>query len=59
MKRLDPTRYDYLFVVVGDGRRWFIPADRVDAGNIVRLGGPNYADWEIEPGTPLPMTARR
>ncbi|MGN6557961.1 MAG: group I intron-associated PD-(D/E)XK endonuclease [Solirubrobacterales bacterium] len=25
-KRFDPARVDYLFVLVGDGRRWFIPA---------------------------------
>src|SRR5690349_9900126 len=25
-KRFDPTRVDFLFVLVGDGRRWFIPA---------------------------------
>jgi hypothetical protein len=24
-KYLDPSRFDYLFVLVGDGRRWFIP----------------------------------
>ena len=58
VKRLDPTRYDRLFVHVGDGRRWFIPAARVEAGNIVRLGGPKYADWEIEPGEPLPTLRR-
>ena len=27
VKRLDPTSCDYLFVLVGDGRRWFIPAE--------------------------------
>ena len=25
VKHLDPSRIDYLFVVVADGRRWFIP----------------------------------
>ena len=28
VKYLDPSRYDYLFVLVGDGRRWFIPAQK-------------------------------
>ena len=28
VKRLDLDRFDRLFVVVGDGRQWFIPADR-------------------------------
>jgi hypothetical protein len=31
VKRLDATRYDFLFVLVADGRRWFIPASRVAA----------------------------
>ena len=26
VKRLDAARYEYLFVVVGDGRRWLIPS---------------------------------
>ena len=26
VKKLDPRDYDYLFVTVADGRRWFIPA---------------------------------
>src|SRR5215218_8773833 len=49
VKRLDPTRFDYLFVLVGDGRRWFIPAGRVDGGTGLRLGGPKYAGFEVEP----------
>jgi PD-(D/E)XK endonuclease len=27
VKRLDPDLFDYLFVHVGDGRRWFIPSN--------------------------------
>ncbi len=30
VKYLDPSRYDRLFVLVGDGRRWFIPSAEVD-----------------------------
>src|SRR5436309_1637578 len=29
VKKLDPERYDYLFVHAGDGRRWFIPSTAV------------------------------
>src|SRR5215213_4065217 len=25
-KRFDPSRFDFLFVVTGTGRRWFVPA---------------------------------
>lgn len=53
VKRLDPTRYDYLFVVVGDGRRWLIPSEKVEGGSGIRLGGPKYAEYEIEPGAGL------
>jgi hypothetical protein len=54
VKLLDPTRYDQLFVLVGDGRRWLIPATAVEGGSGVHLGGPKYAEYEIEPGEPLP-----
>lgn len=53
VKHVDSTRYDCLFVLVGDGRRWFIPASAVEGGCGIRLGGPKYADYEIEPGQPL------
>jgi hypothetical protein len=54
VKLLDPSRYDQLFVLVGDGRRWLMPANVVGGGNLVRLGGPKYADYEIDTGHPLP-----
>ncbi len=53
VKYLDPTAYDYLFVHVGDGRRWLIPASEVGGTCGVRVGGPRYAAYEIEPGQPL------
>jgi Holliday junction resolvase-like predicted endonuclease len=49
-KKADPTRFDYLFVLVGDGRRWFIPSTVLDAGSSITLGGPKYSEFEIEPG---------
>ena len=55
-KRLDPTRIDYLFVVVGDGRRWSIPAHAIDSGTNLLLGGPKYARFEVEAGNPLPQS---
>jgi hypothetical protein len=54
VKLLDPSRFDYLFVLVGDGRRWFIPAERVEAGTHLRLGGPKYAEFEVDRGDPIP-----
>jgi hypothetical protein len=57
VKRFNAARCDRLFVLVGDGRRWFIPANEIDAGTGIRLGGPKYAAFEVEPGRPLPMSA--
>jgi hypothetical protein len=59
VKYLDPSRYDYLFVLVGDGRRWFIPAQAVGGTSGIRLGGPKYYEYEIEAGEPLQPTTRR
>ena len=53
-KYLDPSRFDYLFVLVGDGRRWFIPATQVDAVAALSLGGPKYAEFEVDRGEPIP-----
>jgi hypothetical protein len=53
VKRLDASRIDYLFVLVGDGRRWFIPANAIGAGTAVHLGGPKYAEFEVDRGRPL------
>jgi hypothetical protein len=52
-KEFDPTRDDYLFVLVGDGRRWFIPASLMEAFRQITLGGAKYSEFEIEAGTPL------
>jgi hypothetical protein len=54
VKVLDPSRCDALFVHVGAGRRWYIPACALGGHSHVSLGGPKYAEFEIEPGPPLP-----
>ena len=54
-KRFSHDRCDELFVLVGDGRRWLIPAAEVAGGNGILLGGPKYARFEIDPGRPLPL----
>jgi hypothetical protein len=53
VKRFSSERCDWLFVLVGDGRRWFIPADVVEGGSALLLGGPKYAAYEVESGRPL------
>jgi hypothetical protein len=51
VKRLDPTRIDALFVHVGDGRRWYIPVGALDGTRRIMVGGPKYAEYEIESGS--------
>ena len=53
VKRLDASRCDYLFVHVGDGRRWLIPVVFLEASSGLTLGGPKYGQFEIERGDPL------
>jgi hypothetical protein len=53
VKRFDADRCDWLFVLVADGRRWYVPAQQVSGGSRIALGGPKYAEFEIEPGRPL------
>ncbi len=54
VKRFSPSRCDYLFVHVGDGRRWLIPSDKVEGTTEILLGGPKYERYEIDRGRPLP-----
>jgi hypothetical protein len=54
VKRLDASRCDYLFVLTGDGRRWFIPSHAVMGGTNILLGGPKYAEYEVAGGDPIP-----
>jgi hypothetical protein len=53
VKRFSSSRCDRLFVLAADGRRWFMPAQAVDGGSGIVLGGPKYAEYEVEPGRPL------
>jgi PD-(D/E)XK endonuclease len=47
VKTFDRSRYEYLFVLVGDGRQWFIPAAEIAAKTMVLLGGPKHAAFEV------------
>jgi hypothetical protein len=53
VKRWEADRCEFLFVHVADGRRWWIPSDAIDSRNVVMLGGPKFADYEIDPGLPI------
>ena len=53
VKEFDATRSDFLFVVTGEGRRWFIPATEIEGRRTIRLGGPKYSEFEVDLGRPL------
>jgi Holliday junction resolvase-like predicted endonuclease len=53
VKHFAANRCDWLFVLVADGRRWFIPSQAIEATSGLRLGGPKYAAYEVERGRPL------
>src|SRR4051795_8134602 len=53
VKHFDRDRCEYLFAHVGDGRRWLIPTGALDAESALALGGPKYAEFEIDRGRPL------
>ena len=48
VKLLDPSGYDFLFVLVDDGRRWFIPSHAVGGSRSILLGGPKYSEFEVD-----------
>ena len=53
VKRMDPSRCDYVFIHVGDGRRWFVPTSELGGNTTIVVGGPKYAEFEVERGQPL------
>lgn len=52
-KTFDPEQVDFLFVLVGDGRRWLIPAQAIESQRQIALGGAKYAEFEIGRGTAI------
>jgi PD-(D/E)XK endonuclease len=53
VKRFDPDLVDFLFVLVGDGRRWFIPSGEVEGSRAISLGGVKYSEFQIGRIAPL------
>ena len=58
VKLFHPSRCDYVFVLVGDGRQWFIPAAELGGGHVIRLGGPKYERFEVDSDRPIVERAR-
>ena len=49
LKFFDHSRCDALFVLIADGRRWFLPSIAVDGRRGIVLGGKKYAEYEVDP----------
>ena len=52
-KRFDSERFDYLFALTRNGRRWLVPSHAVESGNVITLGGPKYGEFEIDATGPI------
>jgi hypothetical protein len=53
VKYFDRGGCDFLFIHVGDGRRWFIPAEEIESRSGLTLGGAKYCDFEVGRGRAL------
>jgi PD-(D/E)XK nuclease superfamily protein len=53
VKTFDHTRADFLFVLVGDGRRWFIPSAEIEGRRGISLGGAKYSEFQVGQTDPL------
>jgi Holliday junction resolvase-like predicted endonuclease len=53
VKCFSAERCDFLFILVGGGRKWFIPAHAVEGTTGISLGGRKYAEFEVD-SAPLP-----
>ena len=56
VKWFSSSRCDWLFVLAGDGWWWFILASEISARTGLLLGGPKYANYEVDRGRPLPSS---
>jgi Holliday junction resolvase-like predicted endonuclease len=52
-KEFDAAAVDYLFVLVADGRRWFIPATAITAKSAICVGRKTLGEYEVEPWSAL------
>jgi PD-(D/E)XK endonuclease len=58
MKLFDPSRCDFVFALVADGRRWFIPTAAIASKRVISVGGPRCAGFEVTDDD-APAEARR
>ena len=53
VKRFSSARCEFLFVLLADGRQWFIPSSAVEGSSSIVVGGPKYAAYEVDRGRPF------
>ena len=53
VKSFDPSRCDCLFILVADGRTWFIPSNAVGGKTTIAVGGPKYSGYQVSIGEPI------
>jgi hypothetical protein len=56
VKKFDSSRFDFLFVLVSDGRCWFIPSEEIEGRRSIHVGGVKYAEFEIHPSRAITAT---
>jgi PD-(D/E)XK endonuclease len=49
VKKFDPCRFEFLFVLVSSGQCWFIPSKEIEGRRSIHLGGIKYSEFEVEP----------
>jgi hypothetical protein len=58
VRTFGPDRADYLFVLVADGRRWFIPTGEVEGRRAISVGGSKYSEFQVGRTEPLDQARR-
>jgi bifunctional DNA-binding transcriptional regulator/antitoxin component of YhaV-PrlF toxin-antitoxin module len=48
VKEFDRSRCDSVFVLVADGRCWFIPSREVEGRRSLQVGGMKYSEFEVQ-----------
>jgi hypothetical protein len=58
VKRFASERGDFVFVLVADGRRWFIPSQAISSKRTIVVGGRKYSEFKVR-DSDARETARR
>lgn len=53
VKAFDARRAEFLFILVADGRRWFIPAEEIEGRRAISVGGAKYSEFQVGRTTPF------